>query len=210
MSRSQNCVIAAVLLGFGAAGCGGGAATSSNVSQASASVPTTSATTSATTHATTTSSTHAKSGSHKAKPKKAHHSSTSTSSASKSTTSTTTSHTTTTPKPHHTRPPAPVGPVHATLTAENHAPTVNRPWPYTVHVTDARGTPVSGRVEIEFVFSGQVVGRDTPPTHPLTDGRWHDVLKFPAQSVGIPLIVQAVVHTRVGSATLDWSVKVRR
>jgi hypothetical protein len=100
--------------------------------------------------------------------------------------------------------------VHATLTAENHAPIVNHPWPYSVSVTDARGTPVSGTVEIEFLFSGQVVGRDTPPSHPITDGRWHDNLKFPPQAVGVPLIVQAVVHTRVGSATLDWSVKVRR
>ncbi len=68
---------------------------------------------------------------------------------------------------------------------------------------------MSGTVELEFVFSGQVVGRDTPPSHPITDGRWHDVLKFPAPAVGVALIVRAVVHTRVGSATLDWSVKVR-
>jgi hypothetical protein len=98
----------------------------------------------------------------------------------------------------------------AALTAQNHAPVVGRPWPYSVSATDARGTPLSGTVDIEFVFGGAVVGHDTPPSHPITNGHWGDVLKFPAQAVGLPLIVRVVVHTRLGSATLDWSVKVRR
>ncbi len=159
--RSPACVIAAVLLGFGAEGCGG-EATSSTVKQTNASAPTTSTATRATAIATTTS------------------------------------------------PTAPVGPVHATLIADDHAPIVNRPWPYSISVTDARGTPLSGTLEMEFVLLGQVVGRDTPPTHRITHGRWHDLLKFPVQAVGFPLIVQAVVHTSLGSATLDWPVKVRR
>ena len=55
-----------------------------------------------------------------------------------------------------------------------------------------------------------MVGRDTPPTHPVADGRWHDSLKFPADAVGMPLSVRAVVHTRPGSITLDWPINVRR
>lgn len=102
------------------------------------------------------------------------------------------------------------GPVRGTLTAANHAPTVNQQWPYSVHVTDAAGHPESGTVDIEFTYSGQVVGHDTPPTHQLTNGTWKDNLKFPPTSVGQPLSVQAVAHTPSGSITLDWPVSVHK
>jgi hypothetical protein len=98
----------------------------------------------------------------------------------------------------------------ATLTGQNHAPAVNRPWAYTVSARDGRGQPLSGTVDIEFVFNGQVVGRDSPPTHKITNGRWHDLLEFPPPSVGVPLLLRAVVHTSVGSHTLDWPVTVHR
>jgi hypothetical protein len=102
------------------------------------------------------------------------------------------------------------GPVRAVLRAQDHAPVVNRPWSYSVRVTDASGHPLSGRVDIEFVFAGTVVGHDTPPTHPLTKGRWHDVLRFPAEAVGHPLSFRAVVQTARGSATLTWPVTVAK
>jgi hypothetical protein len=102
------------------------------------------------------------------------------------------------------------GGIHAVLRAENHSPHVNRPWPYSLRVTDAAGQPLSGKVDIEFVFAGTVVGRDTPPTHPVRQGRWHDNLRFPAAAVGHPLTFRAVVHTAHGSATLDWPVTVVR
>ncbi len=125
--------------------------------------------------------------------------------------------------PASTTPPAPTapgqgggkasvstGPVHGTLRGANHAPRINKAWSYAISVTDASSHPLSGTVDIEFVFGGQVVGRDTPPTHPVRNGRWHDELKFPAAAVGMPLTFQAVVHTRRGSITLDWPVTVRR
>jgi hypothetical protein len=102
------------------------------------------------------------------------------------------------------------GPVRGVLTAPNHAPTAGKGWPYTVKVTDPNGKPLSGTVDVEFVFAGQIVGRDTPPTHPLTDGSWRDVLTFPAQAVGEPLTFQVVAHTRAGTITLDWPVDVKR
>jgi hypothetical protein len=102
------------------------------------------------------------------------------------------------------------GPVHAVLRGQDHAPVVNAPWRYSVRVTDASGHPLSGRVDIEFVFAGTVVGHDTPPTHPLRHGRWHDVLRFPAAAAGHPLTFRAVVHTARGSATLNWPVTVAR
>jgi hypothetical protein len=101
------------------------------------------------------------------------------------------------------------GPVHGTLVGQNHAPIVNILWPYAVHVTDATAHPLSGSVEIEFVFGDQVVGRDTPPTHPIRNGRWQDKLTFPPQATGEPLTFRAVVHTRLGSITLDWAVTPR-
>jgi hypothetical protein len=87
---------------------------------------------------------------------------------------------------------------------------MNVGWSYSVRVTDAAGNPLSGTVDVEFVFGGQVVGRDTPPTHPVTNGRWHDTLKFPAAAVGMPLTFQTVVHTRLGSITLDWPITVKK
>jgi hypothetical protein len=105
-------------------------------------------------------------------------------------------------------PAVSAGPVRASLAAANHAPRQGKEWPYRVRVSDAAGRPLSGTVEIQFVFGGQVVGRDTPRTHPVTHGTWHDRLVFPPASVGQPLTVRAVVHTSQGSVTLDWPIKV--
>ncbi|HUO71829.1 MAG TPA: hypothetical protein VMU39_13725 [Solirubrobacteraceae bacterium] len=100
------------------------------------------------------------------------------------------------------------GPVRGTLRGGNHAPKVNRPWLYSVRVTSAAGQGLSGTVAIQFVYGDQIVGRDTPPTHPVTSGRWHDTITFPAAAIGMPLTFRAVVHTRLGTITLDWPVKV--
>ena len=102
------------------------------------------------------------------------------------------------------------GPVRGRLVADNHAPTVDRAWWYTVTATSASSRPLSGTVAIQFVFAGEVVGRDTPATHRLTDGRWRDNLKFPATSVGQPLTVRAVVRTAAGTITLDWPIIVQQ
>jgi len=101
------------------------------------------------------------------------------------------------------------GPVRGTLVAKDHAPRVGKLWRYEVRVTDAAGHPLNGTVDIEFLFGGQVVGHDTPPTHPIRNGRWHDNLTFPATAVGEPLTFQAVAHTTLGTITLDWPVRVR-
>jgi hypothetical protein len=100
------------------------------------------------------------------------------------------------------------GPVRATFRGANHAPKATKPWNYSIHVTNASGAPLSGTVEIEFTFGGRVVGKDTPPVHPVRGGVWHDYLQFPSAAVGQPLAVQAVVHTSAGSVTLRWPVTV--
>jgi hypothetical protein len=137
-------------------------------------------------------------------------------SKSKSTTTTSASHSATTPSTSASSQKSSgvasvtTGPVRGSLTGPNHAPTAGQGWPYSVKVMDAGGKPLSGMVDIEFLFGGQVVGRDTPPTHPVKNGTWHDVLTFPAQAIGEPLMLQAVVHTSAGTITLDWPVTVKR
>jgi outer membrane biosynthesis protein TonB len=106
--------------------------------------------------------------------------------------------------------PVLVGPIHATLVGDNHAPIVNMAWTYTVTVTDANGRPLSGTLDVEFALGGNVVGHDRPPTRPLTDGHAHQTMKFPSIAVGVPLELQVVVHTTVGTTTLDWAVTVKR
>jgi hypothetical protein len=98
--------------------------------------------------------------------------------------------------------------MHASLHGENHAPKVKTLWRYSVLATNATRQALSGTVETEFVFAGQVVGRESPPSHALTDGRLDDKITFPAQAVGIPLTFRVVVHTDLGSVTLDWAVTV--
>jgi hypothetical protein len=102
------------------------------------------------------------------------------------------------------------GPIRATLVGQNHHPVANKKWIYTVTAKDAHGHPLSGTVETEFAFQGAVVGRESPPTHRLKNGRFKDNLEFPARSVGYPVDLQVVVHTRLGSVTLRWPVKVQR
>ena len=98
------------------------------------------------------------------------------------------------------------GSVHASFQAADHTPKIGKGWPYSVHVTDAGGHPLSGTVKIQFTFGGQVVGTDHPSVHPVRDGLWHDSLTFPPAAVGQPVTLQAVVHTSAGSVTLNWPV----
>jgi hypothetical protein len=67
-----------------------------------------------------------------------------------------------------------------------------------------------GTAYTEFTFAGQVVGHETPPTHPLKGGRLVDTVEFPPASVGQPIALQVVVHTNLGSVTLSWPVKVKK
>jgi hypothetical protein len=105
--------------------------------------------------------------------------------------------------------PAGGGAMDAVLTGQNHAPKATKPWFYTVRVTSAQGKPLTGTVETEFAFGGQVVGRESPPTHQLKNGVLKDEVEFPKQAIGQPIALQVVVHTSAGSKTLDWPVHVQ-
>jgi len=100
-------------------------------------------------------------------------------------------------------------PIYATLVGENHDPTVNQPWTYTVTVTNAQGQKLSGTETTEYTYNGVVVGTEKPENVKFTGGVYHDTVEFPAAAVGHPLDVQAVVHVSLGSVTLDWPIEVK-
>jgi hypothetical protein len=66
------------------------------------------------------------------------------------------------------------------------------------------------RADRKYTFNGSVVGTEKPEDVPFTNGYYHDTIQFPADAGGVPLMVQAVVHTSIGSIDLDWSVKVHK
>jgi hypothetical protein len=108
-----------------------------------------------------------------------------------------------------TSPTVTSGPVRVTLTGQSHTPIAGKPWNYTVRVTDAAGHPLSGTVETDFVFDGLgVVGRESPPVHPLKGGVLHDNVTFPPSALGHPLMLVTVVHTAAGSVAAGWPVNV--
>jgi hypothetical protein len=115
-------------------------------------------------------------------------------------------------EPGSTVPPAAItqGPVHATLHAQSHRPVVKKNWSYSVTVSDQAGHPLSGTVFSRFLVAGQIVGHETPPTHHLKHGKLHDVIVFPPQSAGVPVTFETVIHTRLGSVILGWTVKAVR
>jgi hypothetical protein len=83
-------------------------------------------------------------------------------------------------------------------------------WIYKLTVTDAHRHGLDATIDTEFALQGAVVGHDTPPTHSLKNGLYQEALKFPAMSVGHPLDLQVVVHTKLGTVTVDWPVTVHR
>ncbi len=231
-TRLAATVLTSVLLSVGIAACGSSGSTTSSAKSSTTTTPTTTPPTTTTTtpagpaHAKThpkpTHATRHRTSAHKKQTTPAKSQTTTTAATTRTTTTTPAkTQTTTTPAKTHTGGPtvpplpAPVvsgsaGGMHATLHGENHAPTVNKFWHYSVLATDASGHPLSGTVDTEFVFSGQVVGREAPPTHQLSHGRLNDKVTFPAQSVGVPLTFQVVVHTQRGTVTLDWAIKPHR
>jgi hypothetical protein len=201
-------IAGATLLALTLAACGSSSKTSTGTSAA--------VTTTSSTSTTTTAPSHPRKKSHKpaAKPKKKHTTSHTTTTTTTTTAPTTTSSTTTTTTTHSTTTTstttALARPLEATLVGENHDPTIKVKWPYTVTATDAKGHPLSGTIETEFVYGGSVVGKESPFKHTFTDGKIVNQITFPAESVGVALQLQVVVITSVGTKTLDWSVKSKK
>lgn len=109
----------------------------------------------------------------------------------------------TTPKP----PPATI---HLALTATNHTPVANKPWYYTVRVTNSAGTPVSATVQAQVLTQGQVVGQiDNGAVHNAPKGVWTEEVTWPPASVGQPLVMQVVVTALGTTAKANWTIAVK-
>lgn len=100
----------------------------------------------------------------------------------------------------------PAGPT-VTLQAPSHHPTVNAPWPIRIEARRPDGRPLQAEVRYQYLFAGSVVAHRSDYHF---KGTFHDVLRWPKRSVGIPLTFRAVVETPLGTRRLDYDVKVRR
>lgn len=87
------------------------------------------------------------------------------------------------------------------LDGSTHAPRAGARWTATV-----RGR--SGRVSLDVVFGSKVVGHLTKGT--IRHGRFRHTVRWPARSVGYPLIVRATVAGPHARVRLDYRVKVHR
>jgi hypothetical protein len=94
-----------------------------------------------------------------------------------------------------------------TLAAPTHRPAVGAPWPITIRAYDPGGRPLRAEVRYRFLFGGTVVARRS---HYRFRGTFHDTLRWPARSAGLPLTFRAVVTTPLGKRNLDYRVRVRR
>jgi hypothetical protein len=96
----------------------------------------------------------------------------------------------------------------AELHGENHTPKIGVGWAYEVEATNVQGQPLNGKVLAQFLYNGSVVGHQSPPTLPLTNGRMsYGKDTFPAESKGIALTFEVVVTTSLGKVTLNWPVQ---
>jgi hypothetical protein len=94
----------------------------------------------------------------------------------------------------------------AEFRGQDHTPKIGVKWEYQVEATNAKGQPLSGTVLTEYVYGGSVVGKQSPPTLPLKNGKLIYKNTFPPDSEGIQLMCQVVVRTSLGTVTLDWPV----
>ena len=100
-------------------------------------------------------------------------------------------------------PPQPA----VTLTAPGHRPVVGAPWPIVIRARGPGGKPLRAEVRYQYLFAGAVVARRS---HYRFKGVFHDTIRWPARSLGIPLTFRAVVTTPLGTRRLDYPVRVRR
>ena len=112
------------------------------------------------------------------------------------------------PKPHRT-----VASFRAVLHAPTHTPKADKPWLYSVRVTDPQGRPIRARITMRVLFGGIPVGKvDAGKTFSFV-GTWREPkdspLIWPARSRGRPLTFEALVTARGQAKRLDYTVNVR-
>jgi hypothetical protein len=94
-----------------------------------------------------------------------------------------------------------------TLIAPGHRPVAGAPWPIVIRAQGPHGEPLRAEVRYQYLFAGAVVARRS---HYRFKGVFHDTIRWPARSLGIPLTFRAVVTTPLGTRRLDYPVQVRR
>jgi hypothetical protein len=101
---------------------------------------------------------------------------------------------------------ATAGAVRAAMHATTHSPRAGRPWPVRFVVTSG-GRATRASVSYQFLLAGQVVARRS---HFTFDGRFADVVVWPASAIGYPLTFRAVVRAGGTTVNLDYPVRVTR
>jgi hypothetical protein len=99
------------------------------------------------------------------------------------------------------------GAFRASMHAGTHHPRVGRRWLVSFTAT-RNGRPARASVGYEFLFGGKVVARRS---HYRFRGHFEDTFYWPAQSVGYPLTLRAVVKGSHGATVyLDYAIQVIR
>ena len=103
----------------------------------------------------------------------------------------------------------------AHLHAPGHHPTECEKWPIRVSAHTRSGRPLHATALYKYLYQGDVVGTASPygrnSTRPYPfKGHFRDKLRFPSESVGIPLTFRIVLKTKHhGKERIDYRIKVR-
>jgi hypothetical protein len=98
------------------------------------------------------------------------------------------------------------GPLGYRLTAPTHTPQVGAPWRLSLSATRS-GKPLSGRVKIDILHDGAIVGHATSGN--LNGGRFAHDFDWPTESVGHPLTVKTTIIGGGFQQSFLFDVKVR-
>ena len=100
---------------------------------------------------------------------------------------------------------ASAGGLTATMLGSSHTPRVGG-WPVRFTATRS-GRPASATVTYEFLLGAQVVAHRS---HYHFTGSFSDELQWPADAVGYPLMLRAVIASGLSVINLDYPVQVSR
>lgn len=100
------------------------------------------------------------------------------------------------------------------IKAPTHRPKANANWPVTITVADAAGKPVAGKLRMQVLFAGSVVGQIDNGKVYAFDGTWREKpgneIQWPPESVGQPLTFQAVVTVNGVTRKANFAIQVRK
>ena len=110
--------------------------------------------------------------------------------------------------------------VKATLTGSTHRPVVGKPWTWTLVVEDGSGKALPAKAKLQITVAGMVVGcwkaGKMQPCHGATAGttisfvgKKTGVIRWTAESKGVPLTFRALVTAGGKTTKLRYAVTVR-